>query len=160
MTSLFKFGSHDGKMRSLLALYILHSLQRNPASGYDLRKEIGEKTNGLWVPSKGTIYPVLLQLEEEDLIVLLSCEKRSRKVYGLTGKGAETLTTIRERGRESHKKMVLYKNLILDIFGGEKFTVKHLLFEIKTTVEAIPPGNEERVVALLEQCLVDLRSIS
>lgn len=160
MTSLFKFGSHDGKMRSLLALYILHSLKRCPASGYDLRKEIGEKTNGHWVPSKGTIYPVLVQLEEEDLIVLLSSEKRSRKVYGLTAKGADTLTTIRERGRESHKKMALYRNLILDIFGGEKFTVKQLMFEIKTAMEAVPPGNEDRTVALLEQCLSDLRSIS
>lgn len=160
MTSLLKFESQGDKRRGLLALFILHSLSRQPKSGYDLRKEIGEKTKGMWVPSKGTLYPVLHQLEEEHLIAVSDTGKRSRIVFCLTPEGVETLQTFRERSRELHKKMSLYKNLILDIFGGEKCTLKGLLFEIRTTVEELPPGTAEQAVPVLETCLHDLRRIS
>ena len=52
MTSLLKFGSREGKERSLLALYILHSLSKSPKSGYDLIAEIKAKTGGLWIPAR------------------------------------------------------------------------------------------------------------
>jgi DNA-binding PadR family transcriptional regulator len=159
MTSLLKFGSQGDKKRGLLVLFILHSLSRQPRSGYDLRKEIEEKTRGMWVPSKGTLYPVLHQLEEEHLIAVSYTGKRSRIVFCLAPKGEETLLTFRERSRESHRKMALYKNLILDIFGGEQITLKGLLFEIKTTVEELPPGMEEQAVPILETCLNDLKRI-
>jgi DNA-binding PadR family transcriptional regulator len=159
MTSLLKFGSQGDKKRGLLVLFILHSISRQPRSGYDLRKEIEEKTRGMWVPSKGTLYPVLHQLEDERLITVSDIGKRSRIVFCLTPKGEETLLTFRERRRESHKKMALYKNLILDIFGGEKCTLKGLLFEIKTSVEELPPGTEDQAVPILETCLNDLQRI-
>ena len=159
MTSLLKFGSQGDKKRGLLVLFILHSLSRQPRSGYDLRKEIEEKTRGMWVPSKGTLYPVLHRLEEEHLIAVSDTGKRSRIVFCLAPKGEETLLTFRERSRESHRKMALYKNLILDIFGGEQITLKGLLFEIKTTVEELPPGMEEQAVPILETCLNDLKRI-
>ena len=159
MASLLKFGSQSGKKRGLLVLFILHSLSREPRSGYDLRKEIAEKTKGMWVPSKGTLYPVLHQLEDERLITVSDTGKRSRIVFCLTPKGEETLLTFRERSRESHKKMALYMNLILDIFGGEKINLKGLLFEIKTTVEELPPGMEDQAVPILETCLNGLKRI-
>lgn len=68
MTGLWTFASKDGKERGLLALFILHSLNQQPKSGYELLKEIEAKTEGLWAPSKGTLYPILKQLEEEELI--------------------------------------------------------------------------------------------
>jgi DNA-binding PadR family transcriptional regulator len=159
MTSLLKFGTQSGKKRGLLVLFILHSLSREPKSGYDLRKEIGEKTRGMWVPSKGTLYPVLHQLEDEHLISVSDTGKRSRIVFCLTPKGEETLATFKERSRESHKKMALYKNLIFDIFGGEKITMKGLLFEIRTTVDELPPGTEDQAVLILETCLNNLKRI-
>jgi DNA-binding PadR family transcriptional regulator len=160
MTSLLKFGSQGDKKRGLLVLFILHSLSRQPRSGYDIRKEIEVKTKGMWIPSKGALYPVLHQLEDERLIMISDTGKRSRVVFCLTPKGEETLRTFRERSRESHKKMALYKNLILDIFGGEKITLKGLLFEIKTAVEELPPGTEDRAAPILEHCLDDLKRIS
>jgi DNA-binding PadR family transcriptional regulator len=159
MTSLLKFGERDGRERSLLALFILHSLNQAPKSGYDLRKEIGEKTRGHWVPSKGTLYPVLHQLEEEDLIAVHTTGNRGKTSFALTEKGDDTLHTIKERSRELHKKMGFYKDLILDIFGGGKITMKSLLFEIKTTLDELPPGNEERAVQILEVCLTELKKV-
>jgi DNA-binding PadR family transcriptional regulator len=160
MTSLLKFGSRHGKERSLLALFILHSLSKSPKSGYDLLTEIKEKTGGLWVPSKGTLYPVLHQLEDERLIVVLETGKRAKTTFEVTESGKEALQTVKEQGKESHRKMALYKNLILDIFGGARVNAKGLLFEIKTTLDELPPGKEDEAVQVLEQCLEDLKRIA
>ena len=160
MTSLFKFGSRTGKKRGLLTLFILHSLHHDPKSGYGLLKEIGEKTHGLWTPSKGTIYPLLHQMEGEELIVLDAARPRSRTTYRLTKKGEETLSQIKEQSRESHRKMTLYRNLIYDIFRSEKSGQRDLLFTIKTMLEDTPPGNEEKVVQILETCLNELKRLA
>ncbi|MCX6700901.1 MAG: PadR family transcriptional regulator [Methanomicrobiales archaeon] len=159
MTSLLKFGSRHGKERSLLALFILHSLGRCPKSGYDLLTEIKEKTGGLWVPSKGTLYPVLHQLEDEHLIEVIATGKRAKTTFAVTENGKDALQTVKEQGRESHRKMALYKNLVLDIFGGAKINAKGLLFDIKTALDELPPGDEHIAVRVLEQCLDDLKRI-
>ncbi len=159
MTSLLKFGCRDGKERSLIALYILHSLSRNPKSGYDLLIEIKTKTDGLWVPSKGTLYPVLNQLKDECLIEGITTGKRAKTTFTITESGRNALQIVKEQGQENHRKMALYKNLILDIFGGSKVNAKGLLFDIKTTLDEVPPGDEHRAVRILEECLDNLKMI-
>ena len=49
MTGLWKFHCKNGKERGFLALYILHSLKNKPKSGYEILKEIEEKTKGKWI---------------------------------------------------------------------------------------------------------------
>jgi DNA-binding PadR family transcriptional regulator len=159
MTSLFKFGSQSGKKRGLLALFILHSIQQNPKSGYDLLKEIGVKTHGLWAPSKGTVYPLLHQMENEDLISVETSESRSRTTYRLTRKGEETLSLIKKQSRESHRKMTLYKHLIFDIFRSETTTSRGMLLAIETMLENQSPENEEQAVQILRTCLNQLRGL-
>lgn len=160
MASLFRFSPHKGKERSLLALYILHTLQDCPKSGYDLLKEITEKTGGTWAPSKGTIYPLLKQLEEEGLIEGVTTETRAKTLFTVTPEGLTTLATFREMGREHHRKMTQYKNLILAIMGGSECSVKGLLFDIRAVVDEMPPGTEKQVIAVLEQCRKDLQGIT
>jgi hypothetical protein len=41
-----------------------------------------------------------------------------------------------------------------------RVTVKGLLFEIRTTLDELPPGNEERAVQILESCLTELKRVS
>ena len=160
MTGLLKFGTPKGKERSLLALFILHSLTQSPKSGYDLLMEIREKTGGLWTPSKGTLYPVLHQLNDERLIAVIATGKRAKTTFEVTDEGRKALENVKVRGRESHKKMALYKNLIFDIFGGPKFSTKGLLFEIKNALSELPPGTEDHAVRVLEECLNELKRIS
>ena len=159
MTSLLKFGSREGRERSLLALFILHSLTKSPKSGYDLLAEIKEKTGGLWAPSKGTLYPVLHQLEDERLIAVIATGKRAKTTFEVTDEGKKALENVKEQGREGHKKMACCKNLLIDIFGGTKVSAHGLLFEIHTAFEELPPGSEDEAVRVLEQCLNDLKRI-
>lgn len=160
MVGLWKFASKGGKGRGLLALFTLHSLNQKPKSGYELLKEIREKTKDAWAPSKGTLYPILKQLEAEKLTRVCKTGKRSKNIFELTHSGKKTLRGILEGKKDSREKYRQFKNLLIEIFGEEKITLKELIFEIKYAAsDASVPGNKERVVGILEKCLADLRRL-
>src|ERR1700704_1929511 len=43
-------------------------LAERPMHGYEMIKEVEERTEGAWTPSAGSIYPTLQMLEDEELI--------------------------------------------------------------------------------------------
>jgi DNA-binding PadR family transcriptional regulator len=43
-------------------------LAEGPANGYQLMQEIEKRSDGVWRPSPGSIYPALAQLEDEGLV--------------------------------------------------------------------------------------------
>jgi DNA-binding PadR family transcriptional regulator len=57
-----------------------------PWNGYQLIQEIGARTQGVWRPSAGSVYPALQQLEDEALIQTEAGEDR-RRMYTLTEEG-------------------------------------------------------------------------
>jgi len=57
----------------------------NAWNGYQIIQEIAERTQGIWRPSAGSVYPALQQLEDEGLI---SPEGEGRRrLYTLTDEG-------------------------------------------------------------------------
>ena len=56
-----------------------------PWNGYQIIQEIGARTQGVWRPSAGSVYPALQQLEDEGLI--REEEHDGRKLYALTDAG-------------------------------------------------------------------------
>ncbi len=76
--------------KGLLPLYVLFILSLGETNGNDISHKIGERTNGLWIPSTGGIYPLLKRLEKEKLVVgEWSSAKKAQKIYKITdlGKG-------------------------------------------------------------------------
>ena len=57
-----------------------------PWNGYQIIQEIGARTQGVWRPSAGSVYPALQQLEDEGLIQTEAGEDR-RRMYTLTEEG-------------------------------------------------------------------------
>jgi DNA-binding PadR family transcriptional regulator len=55
-------------------------------NGYQIIQEIGARTQGVWRPSAGSVYPALQQLEDEGLIRAEAGEDRRRN-YTLTDEG-------------------------------------------------------------------------
>ena len=53
--------------------------------GYEVIRELSERTNGMWEPSPGSIYPTLQLLEDEGLVSVE--ESEGRKQYSLTEQG-------------------------------------------------------------------------
>ncbi len=47
---------------------VLSLLAEGPANGYGLMREIDQRTQGIWTPSPGSMYPTLAQLVDEGLI--------------------------------------------------------------------------------------------
>src|SRR5690349_11374036 len=47
---------------------ILALLNEKPAHGYDLIRELEERSNGMWQPSPGSMYPTLQMLEDQGLL--------------------------------------------------------------------------------------------
>jgi DNA-binding PadR family transcriptional regulator len=74
-----------GEMR----LAILSLLGEDAKHGYQLIKELSDRSGGLYRASAGTVYPTLQQLEDEGLIE--SERKEGRRVYRLTAAGKEEL---------------------------------------------------------------------
>ena len=60
-------------------------LAEEPRNGYQIMQALEERSEGLWRPSPGSVYPALQQLEDEGLI--RSVEQDGRRVYDLTDAG-------------------------------------------------------------------------
>lgn len=160
MPGLWTFAAEGGRERGLIALFVLHSLSQRPRSGYEMLKEIREKTEGVWVPSKGTLYPILNQLEAEGLIRVGEIAQRSKHIFELTQHGEETLRTIKEHKKESREKHLQFKNLLIEIFGEEQVSMRELLFELRAVIDNLALEKKDQAVIILEQCLAELRRIT
>jgi DNA-binding PadR family transcriptional regulator len=64
---------------------ILLLLEAEPMHGYELIQRIQDKSGGVWVPSPGSIYPALQQLEDEGLVAFDRVD--GRKTATLTDAG-------------------------------------------------------------------------
>jgi DNA-binding PadR family transcriptional regulator len=64
---------------------VLALLAERPMHGYEMIQELEARTNGLWRPSAGSIYPTLQLLEDEGL--LLGEESGGKRRFSLTDAG-------------------------------------------------------------------------
>ncbi len=149
--------STGGKHRGFISIYLLHTLNRKPKSGYEILAEIKEKCEGKWAPSKGTVYPLLTQLKEEGLITVKTVGKRSKNIFEITPKGRKALSKLRKE-REGHKeKMMQLRNLFTDVIGGGKADVYNILHEIKQAALEKPSKSKPETMRILKKCLNDLK---
>jgi DNA-binding PadR family transcriptional regulator len=70
-------------------------LAEEPRNGYQIMQEVEQRSDGVWRPSPGSVYPALQQLEDEGLI--RSEQSDGRKLFALTDDGR---AHVQERGDE------------------------------------------------------------
>jgi DNA-binding PadR family transcriptional regulator len=96
----FPGGGFDGMMaaRKLasgdLQLVILALLAEQPRHGYDIIKELEERSKGFYVPSPGMVYPALTYLEEAGYATVDAAG--AKKLYAITETGRAHLAEHRE----------------------------------------------------------------
>jgi DNA-binding PadR family transcriptional regulator len=78
---------------------LLSLLADAPMHGYDLIRELEQRSGGRWRPSPGSIYPTLQLLEDEGLVT--GQEQDGKRVYSITDAGRAELEERRERGEGS-----------------------------------------------------------
>src|SRR5437868_14673258 len=70
-------------------------IAEEPRNGYDVMQLVEERSEGVWRPSPGSVYPALAQLEDEGLV--RATEHDGRKSFTLTDEGTAHVEANRER---------------------------------------------------------------
>ena len=89
-------GERGGRSRRMfdggeLRLVLLKLIEEQPRHGYDLIRDIEERTSGAYAPSPGVIYPTLTMLEDMGLIEEQKAEG-AKKLFAITNAGQAHLT--------------------------------------------------------------------
>lgn len=159
MSKIFNIDSKSGKQRGILSIYTLHSIKNQPKTGYDLIVEIKEKTEGTWIPSKGTIYPILKHLEEENLISVKEIGLRSKKIFMITNEGKKTLSDVKKHGRQMEENFLKFRKLISEIGEFKNEEIVDLMYNIRLLSISKSKMKNDEVKNILDNCVNDLKKI-
>lgn len=158
MIGLWNISGKKNKCGSILTIYVLHSLNKKPKSGYEMLSEIMEKSGGKWAPSKGTLYPILGQLKQQRLIEISKTGKRAKNIFRLTSAGKKALSGLGKRRKEWRENFLKFRSLFIDILGEERAELSSLVFEIKDAALKLSENKrKDAAVKALEKCLSELK---
>jgi DNA-binding PadR family transcriptional regulator len=82
-----RFGRGRKARRGDIRTAALLLLAEEPRNGYQIMQEVQERSDGVWRPSPGSVYPALQQLEDEGLIRSHEGGGGTGKVFELTDAG-------------------------------------------------------------------------
>jgi DNA-binding PadR family transcriptional regulator len=88
-----EFGPGRGRGRARrgdVRLAVLTLLAEQPRHGYEIIRELVDRSQGAWQPSPGSVYPTLQLLEDEGLVK--SVEENGKRRYEITDEGTAYLT--------------------------------------------------------------------
>lgn len=103
-------------LRGSTAILVLKLLEKEDMYGYQIIKELGRTSKGVFNLKEGTLYPILHSLERGGLVESYwedTTSKRKRKYYRLTAAGQDALTV---RTREWD----LFRTAMDGVLGGQR----------------------------------------
>jgi DNA-binding PadR family transcriptional regulator len=97
-----------------IALLIL--LSKKPHHGYEMMKEVRDRTEGFWKPTAGGVYPILQSLEKAGYIEgEWGLQKRRRKNYKITEAGKLIL----DRALLKHSQIAESMNTLFEEYARD-----------------------------------------
>lgn len=167
MRNWFAFGLGLGKRLAFfepgeIRLAILSLLTQQPKHGYQLMKELGERSGGLYRASAGSVYPTLQQLEDEALVEMKL--EHGRHVYRITKAGLKELGKDPEAVARIWARAERWED-VGQYMGPESFGFAPSLRMIMKAVfraaarAAGDPEQERRVREIIEDACRDLDKI-
>lgn len=100
-------------LKGSTTILILSLLNRKNMYGYEMIKEIEERSKGIFSFKEGTLYPILHSLENENFIEAYWDEgegKRKRKYYRITEDGKKIL-------KEKEAEWKLFSSTVNEVLG-------------------------------------------
>jgi DNA-binding PadR family transcriptional regulator len=134
---------------------ILTLLAERPMHGYEMIQEIAERSQDLWKPSPGSVYPTLQLLVDEDLIVGTASDG-SKKLFELTDAGravAEKIETppweeITEGWKEEAPGAL-----------GLRSSVGQLMGAVAQSMHTASPEQQQRIVDIVNNARREIYGI-
>lgn len=101
-------------LKGIAPVVVLEILSRGPMYGYELSQAIEQRSSDVLTLGKGTLYPLLYNLEAKQLVKgkwETSESSRKRRYYSITGRGKTELVKQKAQLRELAAGLNL-------VFGG------------------------------------------
>lgn len=146
------FGRGKRGRRGDVRAAILLLLAERPMHGYEMIQQIAERSQGLWRPSPGSVYPTLQMLADEGLIAGSETEG-SKKLFTLTDAGraaAEKIATPpwEEIADGVHPGQMSLRNAAGQLFGA-----------VTQALYTAAPDQQQRLLDVLNRARRDIYGI-
>lgn len=108
--------------KGYIRIGVLILLNKKPAHGYELMKEIRDRTKGFWSPTPGGVYPILSNLEKDRYIKGEWSTQKNRKIktYRITQLGKIILKKALIKQSEITDNInALFKDFSVDVLDVE-----------------------------------------
>ena len=125
---------------------ILALLGEQPMHGYQIIQELESRSNGLWRPSPGSIYPTLQLFEDEGLVS--ASEVDGKRVFDLTAAGRERLA---EAGPAGAKPWEAVARETPEELGRLREGIRALMHATHQVAHAGSPSQSARALEVLTE---------
>ena len=142
------FGPGRKARRGDIRTAALLLLAEEPRNGYQIMQEVEERSEGVWRPSPGSVYPALAQLEDEQLI--RSEEIDGRKLFVITEQGRAQLE---QRASDAPAPWEEMSGGVSD----EAFEVKQLLREVVVAFAQVMRTGSDAQLTKAREVLAEAR---
>lgn len=126
---------------------ILTLLGEEPRNGYAMMQEIERRSEGVWRPSPGSIYPALQQLEDEGLV---------RQVDEGDGRSFELTDSGREALEQRSGEQAPWESAGEDV-GDEVFELAHVMRQVHMAVHQLGQVGTSGQAKAAKEILTDAR---
>jgi len=109
--------------KGYIRIAVLILLSKKPYHGYEIMREIKERTLGFWTPTAGGIYPILRNLEDSKYIEGKwdLQKKRKRKIFRITEAGKQVLKrSLAKESQIANSMSGLFTEFMKDVLDLEK----------------------------------------
>ncbi len=121
-----------------------------PWNGYQIIQEIGARTQGVWRPSAGSVYPALQQLEDEALIKAEATGEDRRRMYTLTEEG-------RAYVEEHADELKASWDAVTGSVNDTEVQLRHTIHQVMVAVSQVAQAGSAAQVQQAGKILADTR---
>ncbi len=151
--------------RGFLRFLIMSLLRKDELTGTEIMDILEERSDGLWKPSPGSIYPLLDSLRQDEMIDVVSEVGRSKK-YRISDEGLQHFKKMAKRKGDFDHKTSLSRVLWLHLLSPTDRMHFHLsgirvaLEFIEESIDDISPSEQKKVRQRLKKLADRLATIA
>ena len=141
-----------------LKYVILDLLKEKPRYGYEIIRDLEERSHGFYTPSPGTVYPTLQMLEE--MGYAKSSERDGKKIYTITKEGSKFLEERKDSADEVRGHMKRHWNpedmgvfaQMMGEFGEMARTMRH-------RARRVDPEKMKRIRDIVSRASAEIKTV-